>query len=115
MESKFDIWYLLAKESMAFKKHPASCRLAERHGVELGNAYRTKFNYIAQHWRNNFMDTLSKPHFFSLLMKSYTNAGSVEDKIFVVLHCCKNDKSKEIQSYGRFFQYKFPRKLTLMV
>ena len=42
MERKFDMCYLLAKEGMAFKKYPALYSLEERHGVELGNAYKNK-------------------------------------------------------------------------
>ena len=98
----FDMCYLLAKEGMALKKYPALYSLEERHGVELGNAYKTKYsarlftNYIAQYQRNSFMATLSKAHFFSFLMDGSTDAGNVENEIFVLLHCFKDDKSKEI-------------------
>ena len=87
---------------MAFKKYPALYRLEERHGVELGNAYKTKdsarlfTNYIAQHQKNSYMAILCKAHFFSFLMDRSTDAGNVEDEIFVLLHCFKDDTSKEI-------------------
>ena len=116
MERKFDMCYLLAKEGMAFKKYPALYSLEERHGVELGNAYKTKdsarlfTNYIAQHQRNSFMATLSKAHFFSFLMHGSTDAGNVEDEIFVLLHCLKDDKSEEVRSYARFFSVQVPKK-----
>ena len=116
MERKFDMCYLLAKEGMAFKKYPALYSLEERYGVELGNAYKTKdsarlfTNYIAQHQRNSFMATLSKAHFFSFLMDGSTDAGNVEDEIFVLLHCFKDDKSEEVRSYARFFSVQVPKK-----
>ena len=94
---------LVAKEDMAFKKYPALYRLEERHGVKLGNSYKTKdsaklfTNYIAQHQRNSFMAILSKAHFFSFLMDGSTD---VEDEIFVLLLCFKDDKSKEMQLYA---------------
>ena len=31
-------------------------------------------------------------------------------KIFVLLHCFKDDKSKEIRSYARFFSVQVPKK-----
>ena len=36
MVKKFDICYVLAKESLAFRKYPALHALEERHGVDLG-------------------------------------------------------------------------------
>ena len=49
------------------------------------------------------MAILCKVHFFSFLMDGSTDAGNVEDKIFVLLQCFKDDKSEEIRSYARFF------------
>ena len=121
MERKFDMCYLLAKEGTAFKKYPALYRLKERHGVELGNAYKTKdsarlfTNYLAQHQRNSFKATLSKAHFFRFLMDGSMDAGNVEDEIFILLHCFKDDKSEATLSYAIFFQYKCPRKLMLIL
>jgi len=116
MERKFDICYLLVKEGMAFKKYSALYSLEERHGVELGNAYKTKdsarvfTNYIAQHQRNSFMATFSKAHFFSFLMDGSTDAGNVEDEVFVLIHCFKDDKSEVICSHARFFSVQVPKK-----
>ena len=89
--------YLLAMEGMAFMKYPALYRLEERHGVELGNAFKTKdsarlfTNYIAQHQRNRFMAILSKAHFLSFLMDGSTYADNVENETFVLLHYFKDD------------------------
>ena len=116
MERKFDMCYLLAKEGMAFKKYPALYRLEERQGVELGNAYKTKdsarllTNYIAQYQRNSYMAILCKAYFFNFLMDGSTDAGNVEDEIFVLPHCFKDDKSEEIRSYARFFSVQVPKK-----
>ena len=112
---------LVSMEDMAFKKYTALYRLEERHGVELGNAYklRTQQGYLlinlAQHQRNSCKATLSKAHFFSFLMDGSMDAGNVQDKIFILLHCFKDDKGEETLSYAIFFQYKCPRKLMLIL
>ena len=93
---------------MAFKKYLALYSLEERHGVELGNAYKTKDSvriftrYITQHQRSCFMATFNKANYFSFLMDGSTDAGNVEDEVFVLLHCFKDDKNEEIRSYARF-------------
>ena len=42
MGKKFDIYYVLAKENMAFRKYPAIHELEIRHGIDLGHSYATK-------------------------------------------------------------------------
>ena len=41
MRKKFDICYVIAKEGMPFRKYPILHALEERHGVDLGFAYKT--------------------------------------------------------------------------
>ena len=41
MKKKFDIAYLVAREKLAFRKMGALCDLEQRHGVDLGEGYRT--------------------------------------------------------------------------
>ena len=39
---KFDICFVMAKESLPFTKYPALLALEQRHGVDLGTAYLTQ-------------------------------------------------------------------------
>ena len=41
MKRKFDIFYLMAKEGMAFEKFPALHELQSHHGVSIGSTYVT--------------------------------------------------------------------------
>jgi len=41
MRKKFNICYMIAKESIPFAKYPALIEPESRHGVNLGPAYRT--------------------------------------------------------------------------
>ena len=40
MRKKFDICYVMAKQSIPFAKYPVLIELESRHGVNLGPAYR---------------------------------------------------------------------------
>ena len=42
INKKFDICYAMGKECLAFVKYPALHELEVRHGVDLGQAYKTK-------------------------------------------------------------------------
>ena len=116
MEKRFDVCYLLAKEDMVFRKYPAICYLEAKHGVELGNSYQTKdsasvfIGYIALQQRNAFLSSFSKAHFFSYLIDGSTDAGNVEDEIFVLLRCHKDDSAEVIRCNARFFYVVVPKK-----
>ena len=61
LRKKFDICYVMAQERMAFKKYPALHTLEARHGVDLGEAYKTKdsaknfTHFIAANQRQKFV------------------------------------------------------------
>ena len=63
---KFDICYVMAKESLSFRKYPVLHEIEERHGIDLGFAYKTEVSdqtftlYIAESQRQSFLDTFSK-------------------------------------------------------
>ena len=42
INKKFDICYVMGKECLAFAKYPALHKLEVRHGVDLGESYKTK-------------------------------------------------------------------------
>ena len=37
----FDVCFMMAKEGIAFAKHPSLLELEKRHGVDLGHTYTT--------------------------------------------------------------------------
>ena len=96
---KFDVCYMMAKESLPFTKYPALLELESRHGVDLGPAYRTPdsaksfTSYIAKSQRQTFLKTLSSSgsRFFSFLMGGTTDAGNQEDELIVLLYCSNSD------------------------
>ena len=93
---RFDVAYVMAKESIPFAKYPSLVQLEKRHGVELGHAYNTqesakKFTgCIAKTQRQAFLSSFfSTSHFYSLLMDGSTDAGNVEDEVIVLVYCNK--------------------------
>ena len=116
MTRKFDICYVMAKEGIAFAKYPALYDLECRHDVELGIAYKNDVSaksfthFIAETQRRNFIDCLSKLHFFSVLMDGTTDAGRVEDELVVTVHCKKDDVAREIKSCARYLAVVTPIK-----
>ena len=65
MKKKFDIYFVLAKKSMGFRKYPALHELEKRHGVDLGFAYKTDVSaktfthYIAESQCQSFLESFS--------------------------------------------------------
>ena len=61
LRKKFDIVFLLAQEKLSY---PSICELEERHGVQVGSAYRTEkaaksfSHYIAQCQRQQLVETV---------------------------------------------------------
>ena len=41
MKRKFELCFMMAKESIAFNKHPGLLQLQQRHSVDMGHAYST--------------------------------------------------------------------------
>ena len=74
MKRKFDICYVMAKESLTFHKCPALHKLEEHHGVDLGFAYKTEVSaqtfthYITESQRQSFLNAFSKSNFYIFLM-----------------------------------------------
>ena len=67
---KFDVCYMMAKESLPYSTNPALLQLAAHHGVDLGCAYSTTdsaelfTSFIAKFQCQTFLDTLLA-NFFS--------------------------------------------------
>ena len=98
-------------------KYEALHELECHHGVDLGQAYKSRENakhithYIAESQRKRFMDSLSAVNFYSFLMDGTTDAGRIEDKLIAVLHCIKDDSNELTDSVTR---YKFLQRQTVV-
>ena len=116
MKRKFDICYVLAKESLSFSKYPAIHELEERHGADLGFAYKTDVSaqtfthYIAESQRQSFLETFSASNFYSFLMDGSTDTGNVEDELILVQYCIQDGAAQEIRSCVRYVSLEVPTK-----
>ena len=118
MARKFDVCYMMAKESLPFTKYPALLELESRHGVDLGPAYRMPdsaksfTSYIAKSQRQTFLNTLSSSglRFLSFLMDGTTDAGNQEDELIVLLYCSEDATAQEISPCTRYLSIHSPGK-----
>ena len=116
MKRKFDICFVMAKEGLSFSKYPALFDLESRHDVDLGLAYRNDVaarsftQFIAESQRRSFLQSLSSTNFVSFLMDGTTDAGNLEDELFVALYCKKDDVLREIRSCARYLSVVNPEK-----
>ena len=116
MERKFDVCFVMAKQSIPFAKYPALLELEQRHEVDTGHAYNTADSarlftgFIAKSQRQGFLNSLSSEDFFSLLMDGSTDAGNLEDELVVLLHCHLDDNTQEMTTCTRFLSLHNPQK-----
>ncbi len=116
INKKFDICYVMGKECLAFAKYPTLHELELRHGVDLGQAYKTKdsakvfSHYIAEGQRQEFLESLSTSSFYSFLMDGSTDRRNVEDELIVILCSTKDTVAEEISTCVRFFSLQEPKK-----
>lgn len=117
MKRKFDISYIIAKEHLPFIKYSAIHELEERHGVDLGFTYcnhdsaHSFVHYIAESQRNDFYEYVQKScRFYSILMDKSTDQGRIENELFVLLYCYKDDSSQEMKTCSRHFSVIQPKK-----
>ena len=70
LKKKFEIAYLLCKQSLAFTKMAPVCELEEKYGVDLGSGYKndqacaTFVSYIAQEQRQLLACAVAKAKIF---------------------------------------------------
>ena len=116
LRKKFEICYVMAKEKIAFRKYPALHALEARHGVDLGEVYKTEdsaknfTHFIAKSQRQNFVRSLSNVNFYSFIMDGSTDAGKIEDELIIILYCLKDDSAEEIRSCLRYFSVHVPKR-----
>jgi len=94
LKKKFDACYLLAKKNMAFLKYPMILEVDERHGTDVGFAYRTKdsakvfIHYIAENQHQRFFtQEFSSVKFFSFLMDWSTDSSNNENELIMIVYC----------------------------
>ena len=118
MRRKFDLCFVMAKESLPFAKYQSLLELEARHSVDLGFEHSTPdsakafTSYIAQAQREVFLKSLAirKCFFYSIMMDGSTDAGNVLDEMVVLLNNCKNDDTREITSVTRYCSVHSPNR-----
>ena len=109
MKRKFDIAYTIAKEMLAFTKMKTLCELEERHGVDLGQGYKndrscsTFVEFIARDLQEQLMKALSRSKFFSLPADGSTDAGNIEEELFLVLYFDPYSQDGKVYIRDSFF------------
>ena len=92
MEIKFDLCFVMAKQSIPFAKYPALLELEQHYDVDIGHAYNTAESarlftrFVAKSQHQSFLNSLSGGGSFSLLMDGSTDVGNVEDELIVLVH-----------------------------
>ncbi len=115
---KFDVAYTICKQNMAFSKMAPLCELLERHGVDLGTGYKnekacaTFVDYISQEQRSTIVNALAKARFFSLQLDGSTDAGNVEDEVFLVVLCDPFSTVGKIRVRNEFLTVRQPGRAT---
>ena len=114
IKRKFDIAYLIAKENMAFAKMGPLCTLEERHGVDLGQGYKNELacasfvDYIAQEQQKTLAVALSTAKFFGLQADGSTDAGNVEDEVFLAVYFDLHAADGRVHVRSQFFAARRP-------
>ena len=108
LKHKFDTAFFISKENLAFGKMGALCELEERHRVDLGQGYKNNkacarfVDYIADEQRQILVGALAGVKCFSLQADSSTDAGNVEDELFLVLYFDSLAKDGKVHVHDRF-------------
>ena len=115
LKRKFDIAFFISKENMAFAKMGVLCQLEERHGVDLGQGYKNDkacasfVDYIADEQQQSLVSALTGAKFISLQADGSTNAGNVEDELFLVLYFDPHAKDGKVHVHDRFLTVRQPK------
>ena len=100
---------VLAKEHIPFTKYTAIHELEERHGIDFGTTYKNRdsarnfVHYIAESQRQQLLASLSSCHFYSILMDGSVDKGRVENELFVILFCKKDENLQEVRICAGYF------------
>ena len=90
------------------------CQLEERHGIDLGQGYKnelacaTFIDYIAQEQRQGLAASLSRARFFGLQADGSTDAGNIEDEVFLAVYCDPHAANGRVHVRINFFSVRHP-------
>ena len=89
-KTKFETAYFVAKEEMPLLKYPQILKLEEKHGVDIGTAYRsnksctTFVNSIGEELGRKLEEKINEVYFFSVLADGSEDASVAgKEAIFV--------------------------------
>ena len=105
-----------AKNAWLLQNTLLSMELELRHGVDFGQAYKTKdsanvfSHYIAEGQHQELLESLSTSRFYSFLIDGSTDRGNVEDELIVILYSIEDTVAEEIGTHSRFFSLQEPKK-----
>ncbi|XP_028409251.1 uncharacterized protein LOC114531839 [Dendronephthya gigantea] len=100
-KKKFEVAYFIAKEELPLKKFPKLLKLEEKHGVEIGNSYRSDkscnifINHIAQDFGKKLQEKLLNVKFFSVLSDGSEDASTTEKEAIFVQHLDKKPPGRD--------------------
>ena len=99
--TKFEVAYFIAKEELPLKKFPKLLKLEEKHGVEIGNSYRSDnscnvfINHIGEDLGKNLQKKLLNVNFFSVLTDGSEDASTTEKEAVFVQHLDKKPPGRD--------------------
>ena len=108
IKHKFDVAYFIATENLAFTKMGPLCELEDRHGVDFSQGYKndqacaTFVSYIADEQRQILVHALTGVHFFSLQADGSTDAGNVENELFLTLYFDLYTNDGKVHVHSKF-------------
>ena len=84
---KFEMCYVLARESLAFVKYPAIHALSEHFGNSYKTANCTKLftHFIVESQRKSFLQHLVKTKIVSFIMDGSMDSGNLEQEVYFVV------------------------------
>lgn len=100
-KTKFETAYFIAKEEMPLLKYPQILKLEEKHGADIGTAYRNRqsctnfINCIGEELGKRLQEKISGANFFSVLTDGSEDASVSEKEAIFVQYLEKNPPGKD--------------------
>ena len=100
-KKKFEVAYFVSKEELPIVKYVPLLNLEERHGVDVGIAYRNEntggvfMDYISDSLADELKTKLEKCHFYSVLTDGSTDTATSENEAVFALHFDSNPPGSE--------------------
>ena len=98
---KFEVAYFIAKEELPLAKYEQIVQLEEKHGVEIGKAYRNRkscakfISSIGDHLAKDLENKLSNANFFSVLTDSSEDTSITEKEAVFVQYLDKRPPGRD--------------------